>query len=100
MIEFVVKLSRSDRKGKKYVAVIRNRRTGKERLIHFGSSAHDQFRDNTGLGVYSHRDHLDTKRRARYYNRHSGVKTKQKALKIESRSGLITAKLLSHRYLW
>ena len=51
---------------KKYsVYVMRNDRP---RLIHFGDSRHQQFRDR--LGHWAHLDHGDTERRRRWYARH------------------------------
>lgn len=87
----------STRKGKKYMAIL----PSGER-IHFGSSSYQQFKDSTGLGLYSHLDHGDKKRRENYFSRHSaGIRNKRDALKYEwNRSRRVTAKILSHRYLW
>jgi hypothetical protein len=91
------KLEKSKRKNKKYVAIFDN---GKS--IHFGARGYDQYRDSTGIGAYSSRDHGDHQRRRSYFLRHSGVDKKTKAIKNEMKKsrGRITAKILSHKYLW
>ena len=73
-----------------------------DRKIHFGSSGYGQFKDSTPLKLYAKRNHNDPKRRANYFSRHSGVKTKKEALRIEWKKskGKLNAKLLSHIYLW
>jgi hypothetical protein len=97
----LLSLSKSTRKGKKYVALVQTA-SGKTRKVHFGGRGYDQYRDTTGLGHYSHRDHGSARRRRNYFTRHSGVATKGKALAIERRraKGRITPKLLSHEFLW
>ena len=76
-------LKKSTRKHKKYMAVFKN---GK--AVHFGDNRYEQFKDSTGLGVYSHLNHGNLERRKRYYSRH-GTKTK-----------LYSAKWFSHKFLW
>jgi hypothetical protein len=39
--------------------------------VSFGSRNYQHYKDTTGLGQFSHLDHLDKKRRDRYYKRHS-----------------------------
>lgn len=73
---------KSTRKNKKYMVLT------KKGVIHFGSSSHQQFRDK--LGLYSHLDHNDPKRRELYYKRHG-----EKDLKDKERP-----KYWSHRILW
>ena len=51
------------------------------------------------LGIYSHLDHMDKTRRSNYYKRHSGVETKEQAIKKEMKKGM-SPKLLSHIFLW
>jgi hypothetical protein len=72
------------------------------RWIHFGDNRYQQYKDSTGLGVYSSKDHLDPTRRSSYFFRHSGVDTKKEALALELKKskGKMTAKILSHKYLW
>ena len=61
---------RSTLKHKKYMV-----RTPQGKLIHFGDKRFSQYRDSTGLGLYSHLDHNDPKRRAKYRKRHKAIKT-------------------------
>jgi len=87
----------STRANKKYMAILTN---GDK--IHFGAKGYEQFKDSTGLGLYSNMDHGNKKRRENYFSRHSaGIKNKNDALKYEwNKSKRITAKILSHKYLW
>ena len=52
--------------GKKYSVI-----TPMGRLIHFGATGYQQYKDSTGLGRYSHLNHLDKCRRDRYKARHA-----------------------------
>ena len=60
----------SREKGKKYAAIIRSKQTSATRRINFGASDMDQYKDSTGLGKFSSRDHGDLKRRRAYRARH------------------------------
>ena len=100
--EKVKTISKSEAKGKKYKVV-----TDKGRTINFGAikstgEPYDQYRDSTPLKLYKHKDHGDPKRRKNYFMRHSGESTKRLALQKEilKSSGLLNAKILSHRFLW
>jgi len=74
----------SKAKNKKYsVYVMKN---GKKRLIHFGDSRYEQFKDK--IGHYSSLDHNDKERRKRYYQRHGQTTDKN------------SAKYWSHKILW
>jgi hypothetical protein len=97
----VIGFAKSRRKGKKYVATV-GVPGGGTRKVHFGGRGYEQYRDSTGLGLYSHADHGSTRRRKNYFSRHSGVPGKRAAIARERRasSGVITPKLLSHQYLW
>ena len=66
----IIKFRRSDTKGKKYDAVIQHKKTDKKYIIPFGSNTHQQYKDSTGLGLYSNLDHEDKLRRASYRLRH------------------------------
>ena len=64
---------KSFKKGKypyKYTAVLINKETGRERLINFGHQDYQQYKDATGLGLFSHKNHNDRERRERYKERH------------------------------
>ena len=99
MVERIVKIMRPTVAKKKYTALVRDSVTKKERKVSFGSRDYSQYRDSTPLKLYSSKNHLDKKRRENYFMRHSGVKTKREALAKE-KGKKITAKYLSHRYLW
>ena len=87
---------------KKYTAHIKDKKTGKVRVLHFGHKDYEQFKDRTKNGLYSSRNHGNKKRQRNYYNRHSGEKNRKKAIEKEKRkgNGYYTPKLLSHIYLW
>lgn len=72
---------KSTRKNKKYCAY----KNGKM-IAHFGDKRYGQYKDK--IGLYSHLDHGDKKRRDNYYARHG------KTAKFES------AKWFSHNFLW
>ena len=97
MKERIISITPSGRKGKKYVATV-----GNGRKIHFGASDYEQFKDSTGVGKYSSKNHGDSKRRKSYFLRHSGVQFKKDAVKkeVKKSNGTYTAKLLSHLFLW
>ena len=59
-----ITLSKSDRKSKKYKAVFND-----GTVSHFGHSAYEHYKDSTGVGAWSHRDHGGEKRRANYQRR-------------------------------
>ena len=59
---------------------------GKKRLIHFGDSRYQQYRDK--IGDYKHLDHNDKKRKDLYYKRHG------------SSNDRTSPKYYSHKYLW
>jgi hypothetical protein len=65
-----VKFQQSNTKGKKYDAIIENRETFDRVIIPFGSSEYEQYKDSTGLGLYSNKDHNDKMRRTLYRKRH------------------------------
>lgn len=72
------------------------------RPIHFGDTRYQQYKDSTGLGIYSNFDHMNMRRREMYFLRHSGVYDKDDAIKIELKKsrGKMNAKILSHMFLW
>ena len=67
-----VKFERSKTTGKKYDAILRNKATGRTKKISFGALGYQQYKDSTGLKLYSSLDHLDPERRKRYQKRHEG----------------------------
>jgi hypothetical protein len=102
MEETILKIIRPTVKGKKYTAIIVERKTKKERKISFGSIGYSQYKDQTPLKLYSSNNSLDMKRRKAYFNRHSNEDTKAEALskEIAKSGGRYNAKILSHKYLW
>jgi hypothetical protein len=87
---------------KKYTATVKNKKTKRTRILHFGDKNYEQFKDRTNLGIYSHKNHGNKRRQENYYNRHSGEKNRKKAIAKEIRNGkgYYTPKILSHKYLW
>ena len=55
--------------GKKYDGLIQNKKTGKIKRVAFGDLQHEHFKDKA-LGLFSHLDHNDPKRRTLYQKRH------------------------------
>lgn len=55
----------STKKNKKYMVKLKD---GK--VVHFGDKRFSQYKDTTGVGAYSHLDHLDMRRRENYKSRH------------------------------
>lgn len=79
------KLKRSTQTStKKYMAIFDYDKS----VVHFGDPAYGQYKDVTGLGLFSKKDHLDKKRRDAYYARHGKQAEKY------------SAKWFSHKYLW
>ena len=87
---------------KKYTATVKNNKTNKDRVIHFGHKDYEQYKDRTKIGLYTHKNHGDIKRQRNYYNRHSGEKNRKKAInkEIKKSKGYYNPKVLSHIYLW
>jgi hypothetical protein len=81
-----IEFRKSPRKGKKYQVDFDY--DGKHYIRHFGSSDHEHYKDVTGLGLYSKKNHLSKARRDNYYARHGE--------EDDPRS----AKWWAHRYLW
>jgi hypothetical protein len=66
-----IKFEKSTMKNKKYDALFRNNKTGKIKKLSFGDRRYAQYKDSTGLGVYSHLNHGDPHRRSLYHQRHA-----------------------------
>lgn len=77
---------------KKYMVV-----TPKGKLVHFGHTDYQQYKDSTRLGIYSHMDHLDKKRRKDYLRRSKGIKNAQGKLTANDPE---SANYYARRYLW
>lgn len=61
---------KSNTKFKKYDAIIKNKQNDRSYRIPFGDNRYQHYKDKTGLGLYSHLNHLDTKRQKLYVARH------------------------------
>ena len=79
MEEVLVKIIKPTTKGKKYTAIIKNRKTKKLRKISFGAIDYEQFKDSTTLKLYSSKNTNSTKRRKAYKARHTYAKPKYSA---------------------
>lgn len=62
----IVKWMISPNSKKKYRVILSD-----GRKVDFGAREYSQYKDTTPLKAYSHLDHLDKKRRERYYARHN-----------------------------
>ena len=81
---------RATAKNKKYTAVLRHKKSGATRGMSFGDKRYEQYKDSTGVGVYSHMDHNDSHRRALYRQRHQN----------DMRRGHFSPGYFSLVYLW
>lgn len=103
MKEKIIKISKSIKSEKKYMAYIKNMKTGYIRIIHFGASAYEQYKDRTPLKIYTYKNHSNKKRQRNYYSRHSnGIVNRKEAIEYEIKksNGYYNAKILSHIFLW
>ena len=75
---------------KKYNAILVNKATKKIKRIPFGASDYEQYKDTTGMGLYSNKDHNDKKRRQLYRQRHFK----------DLRDGYYSAGYFAYHYLW
>lgn len=65
--------------------------------IAFGDVFSEQFKDSTGLGLYSHMDHGDFKRREAYRKRASGIKNGKGELTYKDKN---SPNYWSYHFLW
>ena len=79
-----VVFSKSAKPAKKYKATFPD-----GTVVNFGQSSYPQYKDSTGLGLYSHKDHGDLARRDNFRKRHNCAQKPKK-----------TAGYLSCKYLW
>ena len=63
---------------KKYMVYVKNKDTGRPKLIHYGSRGMSQYHDK--IGKYSKDDNNDPERRRLWYARHGRTKDKNTAL--------------------
>jgi len=81
---------KSEAKNKKYAAILKNKQTGAIRKLNFGDTRYQQYKDTTGLGLYSNLDHGDKQRRANYRIRHAK----------DIKQGYYSSGFFSMEYLW
>jgi len=62
----------SEKKGKKYDAILMNKKTNKIKRVPFGDIRYQQYKDATPLKLYKHLDTDDKQRRRIYRFRHAG----------------------------
>ena len=86
----LINFERSKTKNKKYDAILQNKLNSKMVKIPFGDNRYEHFKDSTGLGLYSNKDHGDLKRRQLYRQRH------QKDIK----KGYYSPGYMSFYFLW
>ena len=65
----LIKFQKSKTRGKKYDAIIEEKLTKRRMRIPFGAIGYEQYRDDTGLKLYTRYDHLDRERRKNYLKR-------------------------------
>lgn len=73
----IVKFERSHLPQKKYNAIIEDVKTRKRMRVPFGSTVHEQYRDDVPLKLYKRLDHNDEKRRKNYLARHEKTRHKK-----------------------
>ena len=72
-----IKFQKAKDPAKKYEAIIEDVKTRRRQKVPFGASAFQQYRDSTGLKLYSRLDHNDEKRRQNYLARHEKTRNKK-----------------------
>lgn len=81
---------KSKAKHKKYAAILENKQTGAVRTLNFGDTRFQQYKDSTGLGLYSNLNHGDKKRRSNYRARHAK----------DIKPGYYSSGQMAYDYLW
>lgn len=71
-----IRFEKSPLINKKYRAYVDIGGVGNPKIVDFGSAYHKHYRDQTGLGLWSHFDHGDDKRRENYRKRHGKIMNK------------------------
>lgn len=85
-----INFEKSHRKNKMYNAILENKKTKRIVKVPFGDDKMQNFRDITGLNLYPHLIHGDTKRRKAFRARHKGYLKK----------GFFSPSLFSYYFLW
>jgi len=84
-----VKFRKSTRKNKKYDAILMHKHTGRRHTVSFGDNRYEQYKDSTGVGAYTHKNHGDSERRRRYRLRHAKTAKKK-----------FSPSWFAYKYLW
>lgn len=85
-----LRFQRSGTKGKKYDAILENKKTGIMVIVPFGDKKYQHYKDTTGLGLYKKLDHKDENRRRLYSLRHS----------VFLKDGMFSPGYFSFWFLW
>lgn len=85
-----IKFIKSPIKYKKYRAIIRHNKTNKLKNIDFGDNRYEQYKDSTGMGLFTNKNHSDKKRRNNYRKRHI----------VFLKKGFYSPGYFSYHYLW
>ena len=87
----LVRFERSKNPKKKYDAILEDVKTKRTQRVPFGSRQplYEQYKDSTGLKLYSRLDHGDNERRKNYKARHEKTRHKK-----------FSASWFSDRFLW
>ena len=72
-----LKFEKSTNPKKKYDAILENKDTGRTVRVRFGDKSLPQYRDTTGLGLYTKKDTNDKNKRKQFRARFSATKQKQ-----------------------
>ena len=65
-----IRIKKSKNPKKKYDGLLERKIDGKIKRVPFGDKRYEQYKDATGLGLYSKLNHLDNKRRDNFLKRH------------------------------
>lgn len=65
-----LRFEKANANDKMYSAILKEKSTGIERTLNFGSKSYENYGDKTGLNLYPQLIHGDSKRRASYRARH------------------------------
>jgi hypothetical protein len=84
-----IKFVKSKTKYKKYDVILKNKKNNKIKTIPFGDKRYQQYKDSTGLKLYSKLDHNDKNRRRLFRLRHAKTSKKK-----------FSSSWFSYRFLW
>jgi hypothetical protein len=85
-----IRFIKAKAKHKKYTAILQNKKNKKIIKLNFGDNRHEQYKDTTGLNIYTNKNHLDNKRRDNYKKRHS----------VYIKKGYYSPSYFSMKFLW